>query len=314
MKETARNQDFARENGAVLFEEFSKTERKIAESYLQLVEETGADRFPVSELAKRAGVTRSTFYAHYNNISDVYAAIRDDFVRCARFFLLPKGGEVSLLQMATGWHQFCLDHADVYLALRGLDNRDFAESIKRVWSYHLEVVMMLDNCPEDGFRWLQEAYVPTTNETILHAWLQDPRIRELSPRDLAYVINNQRLHYVTDSLARKDPDQRYYDATEYMSSEVVSIARIQELMQTGRKDYIHNTFTDEEIMQAEDSYIPTYFYAQFYAGKRAVCRSITGLVDSRLYRDISIRMVRTNTPLSTENTNVTLTGRAKELA
>ena len=67
-------------------------------------------------------------------------------------------------------------------------------------------------------------------------------------------------------------------------------------------------------MQAEESYISLYYYAQFYAGKRAVARSITGHIDNSMYRDISVTMVKTNTPVMTENTNVTLSGKAQALA
>ncbi|MBQ6582963.1 MAG: hypothetical protein IJH77_03940 [Mogibacterium sp.] len=302
-------------DAAKLFENFSKAERNIAESYLQLIsDENRSGKITVQKIIDQAGITRSTFYVYYDNVSGVQSAVLTEFERCAGRILSETGTEDSLLRVLTDWFRFCREHRAAYLALRELPGSGFADRIRQVWSEHIARMLIYDRAPEDGFRRLHELYAPYTNEFITYQWLKDPCTESLTPRDVAFIINNQRLHYVTTALARRTRETKYTAETEYMTSEVVSVNRIRELIETGKEAFIHQTFTEEEILQAEESYISLFYYAQFYAGKRAVARSILGYIDSTLFRDISVRMIRSNTPVQGETTNVVLTGRAKALA
>ncbi|MBQ6622295.1 MAG: hypothetical protein IJH75_05630 [Mogibacterium sp.] len=295
-----------------LFEACSRMERRIIEGYICAA--ARGEKITVRSITEDIGINRSTFYSCFDNIQSVYDAIRDEFVRCARQILIPAGRKVGLLQMLTDWARFCRVHSRIYLAMREMPGGDFAERITGVWSDHLDIMLNLDMVPSDSFRRLHQLYIPTTNENTVYMWLKHQDQLELSDRQLAQIFNNQRVHYVTTALASQLGDRGDTVINEYMTSEVISMRRMRSLLDTGKEDFIRSTFTEDEILQAEESYIPPFYYAQFYAGKRAISRSVTGHIDKNLFPHISIRMIRSNTPLLTENTNVTLTGPALELA
>lgn len=58
----------------------TKTEQQICETLIDLMEETPFSKIKVTELTRRAGVSRSTFYSYYDSIFDVVQAIEDDFL------------------------------------------------------------------------------------------------------------------------------------------------------------------------------------------------------------------------------------------
>ena len=57
----------------------TKTEAAIKDALLQLLESRKLADVTVSELAREAGVSRSTFYQHYDNPADVYDALVAEF-------------------------------------------------------------------------------------------------------------------------------------------------------------------------------------------------------------------------------------------
>lgn len=58
-----------------------RTELKIKQAFARLIQEKGSTAsIAVSELAERAGVTRSTFYAHYHNVAEVGSSFRTEIL------------------------------------------------------------------------------------------------------------------------------------------------------------------------------------------------------------------------------------------
>lgn len=56
------------------------TKRLLKESMIQILQKKNIRQVTVSELCSRAGINRSTFYAHYSIPSDVLMEIKKDFV------------------------------------------------------------------------------------------------------------------------------------------------------------------------------------------------------------------------------------------
>lgn len=56
-----------------------KTQRAIKSALLRLMERGPSARVSVAELAREAGVSRSSFYNHYAGVHEVYDALVDDF-------------------------------------------------------------------------------------------------------------------------------------------------------------------------------------------------------------------------------------------
>ena len=59
-------------------ENSEKAKRKIHLAFIQMMEEMPVDQIQVKALAQRAGISRSTFYVHYDSIWDVLQEIEDE--------------------------------------------------------------------------------------------------------------------------------------------------------------------------------------------------------------------------------------------
>jgi AcrR family transcriptional regulator len=69
----------------------------LREAFADLAEERGLDGFSVSELADRADVNRSTFYAHFDDIPDLLGCLENELVNSLAS-LRPQLANVSLLE------------------------------------------------------------------------------------------------------------------------------------------------------------------------------------------------------------------------
>ncbi len=58
-----------------------RTDNAIKSAFLELLEEKPLNSISMAELAKRSGISRSTLYAHFGNVSDVFNSLVTDFRR-----------------------------------------------------------------------------------------------------------------------------------------------------------------------------------------------------------------------------------------
>lgn|SRR5574344_412226 len=66
-----------------------RTDTTIKTAFAELLlEKKSLNKISVAELARRSGITRGTFYAHYNNVADVALSIEDELVDALN--VLPK--------------------------------------------------------------------------------------------------------------------------------------------------------------------------------------------------------------------------------
>lgn len=61
-------------------ERFFVVEEAIRGGFFELLKEKGVDKITVSDVVKRAGIVRSTFYNHYENIPDLVTAMEDQTI------------------------------------------------------------------------------------------------------------------------------------------------------------------------------------------------------------------------------------------
>ncbi len=84
-----------------------RTRNDIKRAFLEVLSEKRMSGTTISEVARRAGVSRSTFYAHYGNVAALYEDIVSDMARD----IAPLGGEPgckSCLEVASdGRVPFC---------------------------------------------------------------------------------------------------------------------------------------------------------------------------------------------------------------
>ena len=65
------------------------TKALIRQAFTSLLEEKPIQRIAVTELCQRAGINRSTFYAHYDDIYDLLQQIEEDMLRDFQQALAP---------------------------------------------------------------------------------------------------------------------------------------------------------------------------------------------------------------------------------
>lgn len=272
-------------------DEKSKTSRlQIMDGFIEVLSKFPHEKPSVKSIVSTVGVTRSTFYTYFDSVDDLYQSIIAEFVHHAEKYLLCVGENSLLVDMLTKWFDFCHKNCRFYVALSDAGDHVFTESMIKVWQRHLTVMMDYDCVPNDMFRAMHFAYIPQSNEYMVYAWLTKPELKDMPAKILAQIINNQRINYVSrTSVYRQAPRRPFFSRqSQFICSEVVSIMRVRELLQTGKEKLIHEYFTDEEILQAEKSALSLYFYAQFYAAKRAITSRICGHIDEKLFKNISI--------------------------
>lgn len=74
-----------------------KTMRAIRSSFIELVQEKNFAEISISELTKKAGITRSTFYMYYGSVSAVRAEIEDEILKSLEKFMAGKSIEQVLI-------------------------------------------------------------------------------------------------------------------------------------------------------------------------------------------------------------------------
>lgn len=63
---------------------FSNTSKKMDQALLELLENKGWNEISISEICKKAGINRSTFYSHYSTIYDLYSETYENLI--AQFY------------------------------------------------------------------------------------------------------------------------------------------------------------------------------------------------------------------------------------
>lgn len=58
-----------------------KTEKAIRSAFCQLLKEKAANKITIRELTERAEINKSTFYAHYDTIQDLIAALEQESIQ-----------------------------------------------------------------------------------------------------------------------------------------------------------------------------------------------------------------------------------------
>ena len=89
----------------------------IRQAFTELLKQKPIQRITVKELCQKAGVNRSTFYAHYVDIYDLLAKLEEDMANDFQQALTPLFGtgmeEPSLLRVITGIYQCLKDNGDI---------------------------------------------------------------------------------------------------------------------------------------------------------------------------------------------------------
>ena len=109
-----------------------KTREWLKEALLRLLARRDILDVTVSRLCQEAGVNRSTFYAHYQDIYDLLTKIEEDmledFQRALAPLLEPGPEAISPLEITRGIYRCLQENADVCTVTLGeFGDKDFAQ-------------------------------------------------------------------------------------------------------------------------------------------------------------------------------------------
>lgn len=74
-----------------------RTQAKLEDAIIELMQEQPFDTITVQQLLKRAGVSRSTFYSHYRDKNDLFLSDLEEFLELFGTLLTRRGAPVSRL-------------------------------------------------------------------------------------------------------------------------------------------------------------------------------------------------------------------------
>ena len=152
---------------------------------IRKMKEKSLDRIGVTELCKEAGVNRSTFYAHYNTITDLVEEVESEFLDKIPV-LDPELSDKELIKKLSVYTSFVREHPDAFNIL--VDNGYIMPKYYRRWIS--EQSQFKDQDQESGIIREQINLIATyTIAGITQAykrWLAEGEY--LSSEDFAYFI------------------------------------------------------------------------------------------------------------------------------
>ena len=144
------------------------TRSLIAEAFVILLGRRGYDGIRVSDITRKAGVGRATFYAHFDSKD---ALLRGEIARLARAMLPPLPSEPCLLD-ATKLFAHVQQRPRLFRSVLGPATRAVAERIVQD-AIEAHVLAMLEARPSEG---REQAFVPrfvASTLLTLMAWALD---------------------------------------------------------------------------------------------------------------------------------------------
>lgn len=106
---------------------YQLTDQKIETAFLSLLEEKDFDSIYVQDICHRAGITRTAFYAHYEDINHLILTIQDEKTKDVSQLLLKN--QIPTPETFTSYFQYLKDNKNFYRAfLRTRDSLRTASS------------------------------------------------------------------------------------------------------------------------------------------------------------------------------------------
>ncbi|WP_313073548.1 TetR/AcrR family transcriptional regulator [Lacrimispora sp.] len=185
------------------------TKKAIADSYLAMIPSNMWDKITVKEICKTAGITRGTFYLHYNDIYDLMEQIQESLLTelTKRYEKLPNSGspapffedlqsfDVTPPAMFLTWFEFCKDYRGETIALLDRKNGDsyFRSKLKHFLTIHINQIMDRDGLPQDGLRTHFSKIFLELHLMAAQTWLEEGDNQFLSTDEIVNLLNTMRV-------------------------------------------------------------------------------------------------------------------------
>jgi len=171
---------------------------RIRQAFTKLLREKPIQRIAVKELCQEAGVNRSTFYAHYQDIYDLLTKIEEDMLEDFRRALAPllePGPEaISPLEITRGIYRCLQENADVCTVTLGeFGDKDFALRLLNIGRESC-LLAYSRQFPQASPQRLEYFYAFVSNGHIglLQKWLEEGMTT--SVEEMAQMAQNIMLH------------------------------------------------------------------------------------------------------------------------
>lgn len=101
---------------------FERSERDLIQAFVRLYKTIPPEQITVSRLCKEAGISRYTFYAHYENMPDFYAQTEERVVKELIGILNEYQFDMDTRAMLNNFFSYVYENADVIFTVFELSN------------------------------------------------------------------------------------------------------------------------------------------------------------------------------------------------
>lgn len=197
-----------------------QTKGKIIDSYINILENKPYDKITVVDIAQSAHITRTTFYMHFQNVSELTEAIESEmasimtFYKGRRTFFKREIDPMTPDQSVVDWFAHCRTNRRRLLALLGPNGSPHFESkLKKKMSEGVNRMMDNEELPNDELRPYYVELLVNIHLTLMHYWLVHDEENSLTPQAICHMANLLRvgshlgtqISRSTEGPARSDP-------------------------------------------------------------------------------------------------------------
>lgn len=175
-------------------DEVCGAEADICAAVLALLREANLDQLTVADVARQAGVSRSTFYRHFGSVADVVASMQRRFMdaieRINRLSLQAprsRGESTHASASMVARVELYAANREFILAMEGPHgDAAFQKNAEKVFRDYLAARLAADTMPKEKME-LYAAFVAAGHYALVRAWLAD--YPDMPTRDVAELLN-----------------------------------------------------------------------------------------------------------------------------
>ncbi len=154
------------------------TKRLLKETLIEELKDAPLSQVTIKSLCERAQLNRSTFYAHYADVYELFREIEDDYLAHVVFFTSSMNQHEKLSRIVK-YTLYVQKNKDTFFAL--VKNGYLITKFVDLARLHVDQ----NNAPTPNTH-LLAAYAVTGSIALLHEWLENPELH--SPKEIAQLI------------------------------------------------------------------------------------------------------------------------------
>ncbi len=187
------------------------TKKHIIAAYIRIMKNRKWNDISVKELCQEAAITRSTFYFHFENISDLMETIENEITEDVEKIFLKAKQELKIsgmfsynyereedfqpLKVTVEWFEYIKENADKLHAVFNLNyaKYKFVHRIEEIIREYLDAAMKQAGFPNDFYRRQYLEMYSSLFVNGLHSWINDEEFESTEPMQMAKIIDSIRV-------------------------------------------------------------------------------------------------------------------------